>query len=99
MVGTPVDIGWIAKGLGFFRKYVGQVFAYGKRIATLEDRVTQLEARLSKQPGDACPYCGELAMRLTKQHSMVKGDHPKRWTEETWTCGECAQTYTERVAV
>jgi uncharacterized protein with PIN domain len=99
MIATPVEVGWIAKTLGFFRKYVGQVFAYGKRIATLEDRVTQLETRLSKQPGNACQYCGELVMRLTKQYNMVKGDHPKRWTEETWTCGVCNQNYTKRFPV
>jgi hypothetical protein len=97
MTGGPVEASWAAKGIAFFKDYAGKVFAYGKRIATLEDRVSELEARLNKQPGDACPYCGERSMRLTKQHYMVKGDHPKRWTEETWTCGECSQTYTKRV--
>jgi hypothetical protein len=36
------------------------------RIAALEVRLSALEQRLEKRPGEACPMCGENAVRLIK---------------------------------
>jgi hypothetical protein len=96
---TPVEAHAGKKALDWVKGGATYLWRLGKRIATLEERVTALEQQLKTAPADACPYCGERAMRLTKQPSMIKGDHPKRWTEEIWTCGACKQNYTERVPV
>lgn len=42
-----------------------RIFSIAKRVATLEARITELELRLDRQPADACPYCGERAMRMS----------------------------------
>jgi hypothetical protein len=72
---TPVETTIAGKVFGWGKRWAIQIFRYGKRIATLEERVSALEAELKSAPGDACPYCGERTMRLAEQHSMVKGDH------------------------
>jgi hypothetical protein len=70
--------------------WIKRVFLLSKRIATLETRVTTLEQMLTCQPPDACPYCGERAMRLTEQSNLL-GDAGKQWTWEIWTCEKCEQ--------
>ena len=63
---------------------------YARRYAELEARVTALEKRLERQPPEACPYCGELAMRMSEPpHSM--GDPGKKWIREYWKCGACTK--------
>jgi transposase-like protein len=37
-----------------------------ERIDALERRITELEARLQRAPGEACPSCGALEFRVTK---------------------------------
>jgi hypothetical protein len=79
---TPESIwGWITHIATY-------IFKLGKRIATLESRVTALEETLKTAPADACPFCGELAMRLTEQ-SRLLGNPGQQWTDETWTCEKC----------
>ena len=46
-------------------------------------RIAALEDRLERAPGEACPYCGALAMRLKRQTL-----HGQR---EEWECGECGK--------
>jgi ribosomal protein L37AE/L43A len=70
-----------------------RVFAYGKQIATLEARVTALEATLAKQPADACPNCGERAMRRTSA-GMIMRSVKYQWREDVWTCEKCAEKET-----
>jgi uncharacterized protein with PIN domain len=96
---TPVEVHVGNKALDWIKRGATFLFKLGKRIATLEERVTALEQQLRKAPGGACPYCGEHAMRLSKKPSIVRGNHPKRWTEETWTCGVCEKNYTKRIPV
>jgi hypothetical protein len=91
MVSTPADVGLIAKSYAFVRKYAGLVFTIGKRIATLEQRVSDLEARLSKQPPNACPYCGEREMRKTYE-STIQGDDRNQSRIDVWTCKACNET-------
>jgi DNA-directed RNA polymerase subunit RPC12/RpoP len=96
---TPVEAHAGKKAFDWIKGASTYLWRLGKRIATLEERITALEQQLKTAPADACPYCGERAMRLAKQHYMVKGDHPKRWTEEDWICGSCTQKYTKKVPI
>ena len=61
------------------------------RMDLLEKRIEELEKRLERAPGAACPACGALAMRLTAQ-GRVMGGHGDHWTDDTWTCAECAHS-------
>jgi uncharacterized protein with PIN domain len=95
MTVTPIEISFGAKAISFVRKYWGRVFVSPKRVATLEERISALEESLKTAPPDACPYCGERAMRLTYQSSLL-GNQGHQWTEETWTCEKCGKKYSER---
>jgi len=70
------------------------VFAYGKRIATLETRVSALEADLhGKHPPEVCESCGARGMRRViafEPEVSYGGVNPRR--KETWTCRECGQS-------
>lgn len=68
-----------------------QVFEFGKRIATLEERVTALEEALKTQPANACPFCGERAMRKTEDGRLL-GSPGQQWKTDVWTCKTCGQT-------
>lgn len=59
------------------------------RIDNLENRVEALEKRLEKVPGDACPACGSLAMRLTEQGRRMGGGLTS-YRHDVWTCEECS---------
>jgi len=92
---TTAETSFVARFFGPVKRAFSFVFALGKRIATLEARVSALEQALGTQPADACPYCGERAMRLSKQ-SMLMGNQGKQWTEDDWTCKECGKTERRR---
>lgn len=92
---TPVEASFLWKGWNTTKAGFSYVFALWKRVSTLESRVTALEQELKTAPPDACPYCGERAMRL-KEQLGVMGDPGKQWTEEIWLCGKCGKKYTER---
>jgi uncharacterized protein with PIN domain len=96
---TPIELGAAKKTFDWLKNGATYVFRLAKRIATLEERVTALEDALKNAPADACPYCGERALRLSHQSSTAMGTHPKRWTEETWTCGKCNKEYLERIPI
>ena len=92
---TPIEVGGIWKAWPSIKHAATYIFVLGKRIATLEARVTALEDALKNAPADACPYCGELAMRL-KNQSRLLGNPGQQWTEDTWTCDKCGKDYIER---
>lgn len=92
---TPVEVGAGKTLWSWIKSNAQKIFKLGKRIATLEERVTALEDALKKQPGDECPYCGERAMRLTEQSGLL-GNQGSQWTEEDWTCEKCGKIYQER---
>ena len=58
------------------------------QIVALEKRVAELESRLARAPGEACPKCGELEFRV---HSSA----PDRVfgkmgvTQRMMKCGKC----------
>jgi len=83
------------KAFDWAKRWGAHIFQIGKRIATLEERVTALEELLKKQPAEACSYCGERAVRLTAQSGLL-GNPGKQWTEDTWTCAACNRSYIER---
>jgi uncharacterized protein with PIN domain len=92
---TPAELGLIAKAWGWLQR----IWRYGKRIADLESRVTAIEESLKTQPPDACPYCGEHAMRLKEQKESIWGSSGNQWYEETWTCEKCGKDYDKRKRV
>jgi len=93
---TPIEAHVGRKTLDWIKGAATYLWRLGKRIATLEERVSALEEALKSAPPEACPYCGERAQRLSHQSLTAMGTHPKRWTEETWTCGKCNKDYVER---
>jgi hypothetical protein len=96
---TPVEVGAVKKSLDWAKGAVTSLWRLGKRIATLEERVSALEIESKSVPADGCPYCGERAMRLVFQNPTIMGDRPKQWTEETWFCVDCEQRYVKRVSI
>ena len=86
-IGSEISLGTKIWG------WAKQVVLIGKRIATLEARVTALEEALAKQPADACPFCGERGMRMTSK-CVLLGDQGSQWWEEYWTCEKCAKSET-----
>jgi hypothetical protein len=86
---TPAEISFWLK----VRGWATRGFQIGKRIATLESRVTALEQALTKQPASACPYCGERAARMVSK-SVLLGNQGSQWWEEYWVCEKCAKTET-----
>ncbi len=67
-----------------------KAIAVARRVATLESRVKLLEGRLEKQPPDACPGCGERAMRRTEA-GHVSPSSASSVRRDLWTCQKCAQ--------
>jgi len=39
-----------------------------ERVDVLEKRVSELESRLARCPGEACPKCGELSFRAAQSN-------------------------------
>src|SRR6266704_1824388 len=55
-------------------------------IADLQKRVTELETRLQRCPGEGCPKCGALELRVEKTEQVAAiGDLHKRYMR----CGAC----------
>jgi DNA-directed RNA polymerase subunit RPC12/RpoP len=95
---TPIEGHFGFKVFTSVRAWLKNVLAWGKRIATLEERVTALEAALAKQPGNPCPKCGERAMRINSDISRLWGTPPNEIIRyEQWKCKECG--YEEERAV
>ncbi|WP_316214035.1 hypothetical protein [Bradyrhizobium sp. SZCCHNR2032] len=94
---TPIEGSGVWKVWSSIKKVASYVYVLGKRVATLESRVTELEAKLGKQPADACPYCGERAMRKTSELGAIFGSAPNQWKQEVWTCETCSKTETRLV--
>ena len=84
----PVEPHLTAKTLAWAEALAKRALAYGKRYATLEARVEALEAALAKQPPDACPKCGERAMRLHYTWGL-QGRSPNQYRRDDWKCEKC----------
>jgi hypothetical protein len=79
-----ISFGWLKRGATY-------LFKLGKRMATLEERVTALEEALKREPGDACPYCGARAMRKITQGRLM-GEPGRQWRTDIWHCEGCGRT-------
>jgi ribosomal protein L37AE/L43A len=88
---TPVEAHLGAQVFKRIRDGATYLFKLGKRIATLEARVTALEEAQNRQLPDACPFCGERAMRKTED-GRILGSPPNQWKQDTWTCAACNKT-------
>jgi len=63
------------------------------RVDALEKRVADLEARLARAPGEACPKCGALEFRTeSAKPSRQFGDMGA--VDRTLKCGACDYTET-----
>src|ERR1700692_658321 len=91
---TPVEASTGKAVANWIRAKADTIFKYGKKLATLEERVTALENALKTMPPEACPFCGERAMRLKYQSGLL-GNQGSQWTEEDWSCEKCGQIYRE----
>jgi hypothetical protein len=85
---TPIEAHFSLKWLASAKNALTYVFVLGKRMATLERRVTELEAKMAKHPAGACSKCGELAMRVEKSWPLT-GTPPNEVRYEEWKCKEC----------
>jgi hypothetical protein len=68
-----------------------------ERIAALEKRIADLESKLARCPGEGCPRCGALAMRLeiSERSRSLYSEFGAR--EETWRCTECRRATVQTV--
>jgi hypothetical protein len=92
---TPAGTIFVAKVFNPAKRAFLFIFALGKRIATLEGRVRALETALGTQPADACPFCGERAMRKTQSGALM-GDQGRQWWSDVWTCKSCGKSESRR---
>ena len=85
-------------GWEFFERDIWeQLKVAPERIAALEKRVADLESKLARAPGEACPRCGALAMRLefSERSRSLYAKFGAR--EETWRCEECRRAQVQTV--
>lgn len=68
------------------------------RVEALEKRIAELESRLERAPGDTCPACGALAMRLEREGRRM-GSGSNGYRHDKWKCSECGHTTERKVSV
>jgi ribosomal protein S27AE len=69
-----------------------------ERVDTLEKRIAELEAKLQRAPGEACPKCGEWEFR-TASTSPAGGPLAGMGAlNRELKCGACGYTETHREA-
>ncbi len=64
------------------------------RVDQLEARLTALESRLSRAPGQACPACGALEFRTEKTVKSTGPFGSLGAVDRHLKCGECGHTET-----
>jgi ribosomal protein S27AE len=69
-----------------------------ERIDALEKRIAELEAKLQRAPGAACPKCGELDFRTdrTAPGGGLLGGLGMGIVDRKMKCGSCGHTETRR---
>jgi hypothetical protein len=66
-----------------------EVRANAAKVSELEQRITALEDRLKRAPGEACPKCGELEFRTTKTEPIPGQLGKMGATYRHMQCGTC----------
>ena len=61
------------------------------KIEALEKRIVELETRLQRAPGKACPSCGDLAFRVERSEPRP-GWEEFAARQHHWKCGSCGYT-------
>jgi predicted RNA-binding Zn-ribbon protein involved in translation (DUF1610 family) len=89
---TSAEIGVAARAWAWAKR----AFALAKRIAALEARVEALEEAIQRQLPDACPKCGERAMRRMNA-GRVLGEPGKQWRYDSWKCLKCGDEETRAI--
>lgn len=93
MAGVTGDILAILDKIPIWKR----VQAAPDRIDALEKRIAELEGRLSRAPGQACPSCGALEYRVTNS-APSKGPFGELGAKDvTRACGACKFTDTDLV--
>lgn len=59
------------------------------RVDALEKRVGELESRLKKAPGEACPSCGDLSFRIAKSEAAQAPFAVLGARSYHWKCQAC----------
>ena len=68
-----------------------QIEGAPEKIEALERRVTELESRLQRAPGEACPRCGALDYRTMESRPVADAAFAKLGAREhVKRCGACA---------
>jgi hypothetical protein len=74
-----------------------RIQATPENLGALEKRVTELEKRLARCPGEACPRCGELSYRaVSSQPHQMMGDVGV--VDRLMKCEKCDFTETLTIA-
>lgn len=58
-----------------------------ERVDALETRIAELEARLQRAPGEACPSCGELEFRVVSSRPSPLGLGSRNHSLKCQKCG------------
>ena len=69
-----------------------------ERVDAVEKRIAELETKLKRAPGEACPKCGALEFRTegTSPGSGLMGGLGLGVIDRTLKCGACGHTETHR---
>ena len=62
------------------------------RIDALEKRLAELEKKLQRAPGSACPSCGALAFRIERSEQAQGALRHVGARLHYWVCKECGYT-------
>jgi predicted RNA-binding Zn-ribbon protein involved in translation (DUF1610 family) len=60
-----------------------------ERVDALEKRITELEARLQRAPGSACPACGEQEFRVVSSQPSRGHFAQLGALDRTYKCQKC----------
>lgn len=68
------------------------------KLDEANERIAALEKRLERMPGEGCPKCGALAMRLDKPGRLT-GPSENLRRLDVWICTECGHSEHRSVRV
>jgi hypothetical protein len=86
---SDLEMGYkVWRYFGVVRDFWRRLRQAPQQIADLQRRITELETRLQRCPGEGCPHCGELAFRLDRTvPNQAFGNLGVQ--DHVWKCTEC----------